>query len=111
VGRGGLRRHAPLVCALDGGRILAIERYRDDLRVGLQYLRGKDKDQFRYVDPRTRIARTLHLDLPEDQAIWQREGKAFYNEAFNFYFRLPEPLLEFAPPAEKQMRYRNPFSD
>jgi hypothetical protein len=102
---------ATSVLKIDSGRIVEIARYRDDLRVGLQYLYRKGKDVFSYAEPGSHTARKLYLDRPEDQAIWQREGKAFYDEAFNFYFRLPAPLLEFAPPAERKTRYQSPFRD
>lgn len=91
--------------------IWRIERYRNDQRVGLQYASRKGKDVFHYVEPGSLKARKLHLDRPKDQAIWQREGKAFYDEAFNFYFRLPEPLLEFGTPVARTMTYSNPFKD
>lgn len=91
--------------------ILRIERYRNAQRVGLQYASRKGKDVFRYVEPGSLKAQKLNLRRPEDQAIWQREGKAFYDEAFNFYFRLPEPLLEFGTPVARTMTYSNPFAD
>lgn len=92
-------------------KIMRIDRYRNAQRVGLQYACRKGKDVFLYVEPGSLKARKLQLNRPEDQAIWQREGNAFYNEAFNFYFRLPEPLLEFGTPAARTMTYSNPFQD
>ena len=102
---------ATIVVKIDSSRIGEIARYRDDLRVGLQYAHRNGKDVFSYVEPGSHTARTLDLRRPEDQAIWQREGKAFYDEAFNYYFRLPEPLLEFGTPAARKMVYRSPFQD
>ncbi len=102
---------ATLVIATDQDRIVEIQRYRDDQRVGMQYLSRKGKDVWRYVVPGAHTGRTLYLDRPADQAIWQREGNAFYNEAFNFYFRLPEPLLAFGTPAARSMTYESPFED
>jgi hypothetical protein len=89
--------------------ILRIDHYHNNQRAGLQYASRKGKDVFLYLEPGSLKARKLNLRRPEDQAIWQREGKAFYDEAFNFYFRLPEPLLEFGTPAARKMIYSSPF--
>lgn len=91
------------------GRITAIEYWLGGRLKGLQYASVKGQDRFSYSDPVSGRSRVLDLQKPDDLKIWRSEGHFFYLQAYNGYFRLPAPLLEFAPPHESKAKYKNPF--
>jgi hypothetical protein len=93
----------------EAGSITAIEVKRGDQLYGMQYSRANGQDRFQLVYPWTTEPRILNLADPQDALVWKKAGKEFFQIAFNVYFRLPAPLLEFGSPAEPSLIYNNPF--